>query len=169
MGGLTSGSLCENLPSFSNNSSPPPMRQRTKTIFFKVCGESYGALMGLGAYGIRDVRKVLRIIERKVWQNNKGRKIAPWTPFQSLSNYNYYKDHLTIKESTLIVSTNFWKITKYKSRKATKGKQVSLGLAKQKTLIWANWRKESLWVSGIIYVRQTLTTHESLWRSSVTE
>lgn len=66
--------------------------------------------MGLWAYGIRDVGIVLRIIERKIWQNNKERKITSQTPFQSLSNCNYYKDYLTIKESTLIRSTNFWEM-----------------------------------------------------------
>lgn len=29
--------------------------------------------MGLWAYGIRDVGISLRIIERKIWQNNKGK------------------------------------------------------------------------------------------------
>lgn len=137
----------------SDNSFPPLMRQRTKTFFFfKVCKESYGALMGLWACGFRDLRTVSRIMERKIWQKNKERKIVPWKLFQSLSNYNYYKDHLTIKESTLIGFTNFWKMTKYKLEKATKGKQVNLGLAAWKTLIWTNWRKASAWVSGIPYL-----------------
>lgn len=58
------------------NNSSPAMRLGTKTIFFKVCRVPYGALMGLWAYGIRVVEIVLRIIERKIWQNNKGRKIT---------------------------------------------------------------------------------------------
>ena len=110
--------------------------------------------MGLWAYGIRDVEIVLRIIERKIWQNNKARKITSWTPFQSLSNYNNLKNHLTIKDYTLIRSTKFWKITKYGLQKSMKGKQINLGLATQR-IIWTNQRKESVSVIHLIYGKLT--------------
>lgn len=106
--------------------------------------------MGLWAYGIR-CGDILRITEREIWQSNKERKITSQTPFQSLSNCNYYKDYLTIKESTLIRSTNFWEMQQYKLWKATQGKQVNLGLAIQKTLIWTNWRKEWELMARLIY------------------
>jgi hypothetical protein len=51
--------------------------------------------MELWAYGIREVGIVLRIIERKIWQNKKGRKVTSQT---SLSNCKYYKNHLSITE-----------------------------------------------------------------------
>jgi hypothetical protein len=54
--------------------------------------------MEFWAYGARDVRRLLWIAGREIWQNNKERETASLSTLSFfLSNYKYYKDHLSMK------------------------------------------------------------------------